>query len=1261
MEMTKRILSVMLALALLLGNVPAVAFAAEETAAPAEATDMQPLMASGTVAPDPGLPDNGELFAAYVEQTLYGNNPAMLGTAAGERLNGDERKLYDALVPAIKQIAKGERASAFISIGQQVGADFIPDVDATFEETGLTDAMLSSMINRVIEALLSDLPFEMYWYDKTAGCSYGYILDSEGTLLYVQLLFYVAQNYQGGNYDQVDTAKAGAAAAAADEAQYIITSYASVSDYEKLCAYRDEICKLVSYNHDAAGAGDFTGNDDPWQLIYVFDGDPNTNVVCEGYSKAFMYLCDLTDFAGDVDCYTVSGAMDGGAHMWNIVTVDGANYLVDVTNSDTGTIGQNGGLFLAGGAGSAAAGYTFLNTSYIYDNRTKSLWGTGADSILTLASEDYDPNAGGEDENIIASGTCGENLTWKLDDEGTLTISGTGAMRDYTYFTDRAPWFSNRSLIKSVVIETGVTSIGSYAFYNSKSLTNIVIPNNVTSIGDAAFYECSSLTSITIPDSVTSIGSYAFYYCSNLTSIEIPDGVTSIGGSAFYYCSSLTSIEIPDGVTSIGGSTFSGCDSLTNVTIGNGVSSIGDSAFISCRNLKSITIPDSVTSIGYRAFAYCDSLTSVTIGRGVTGMGGYSFYYCGNLTSVTIRDGATSLGDFGTFAYCDSLTNITIPDSVTSISEDTFMQCSNLTSVTIGSGVTSIGQDAFFSCDRLTDVYITDPDAWCKINFRSYPMKDGDYLHILDAAGNEVTEIKLDDSVTTIPHYAFKGSKITSIELPDSVTEIGISAFLDCGSLTSIVIPNSTIKIGNWAFDGCGNIADVYFGGTSDQWSALYYPPKASRIHYNCTDAENHWTAMSVEADCVNDGYTCEICPCGYERNKVITGSALGHDMGDWVIATPATCTEAGEQRKDCSRCDHFETEAIKATGHTEVIDQAVAATCTETGLTEGKHCSVCEEVLVAQETVAATGHAFGEWEQTEEAGKETRKCATCGYSETREVEIQKLAAPTAKISGDAESGKPIVKWNTVDGAVKYRVYRSTKKTSGYKLVYTGIKARSYTDKTAEAGTNYYYKVKAIHEDSSLNSGWSNIVNRVCDLAQPDVSITGSSTSGKPIVKWETVTGAVKYRVYRSTKKTSGYELVYTGISARSYTDKTAKAGTTYYYKVKAIHSKSSADSAYSEIISRVCDLAKPEVTIKLKNGDPRLTWEKVDGAAKYYIYRATSKDGKYEKIKTTVSATSFTDTTAKAGTKYYYKVKAIHKNTDANSAYSSVKYITAK
>ena len=212
--------------------------------------------------------------------------------------------------------------------------------------------------------------------------------------------------------------------------------------------------------------------------------------------------------------------------------------------------------------------------------------------------------------NEVASGNCGADLTWSLDNAGTFTISGTGGMDDYNWGFP-GPWYNVRASVRTIEIESGVTSIGGYAFNGCSSLTSIVIPDSVTSIGSGAFSGCSSLTSIVIPDSVTSIESNAFSGCSSLTKIAIPDNVTSIGNGVFDGCSSLTSIVIPNSVTSIGEWTFQKCSNLASIVIPNSVKSMGAYAFSGCSSLTSINIPDGVTFIGYSAFGGCSSLKTV--------------------------------------------------------------------------------------------------------------------------------------------------------------------------------------------------------------------------------------------------------------------------------------------------------------------------------------------------------------------------------------------------------------------------------------------------------------------------------------------------------------------------------------------------------------------------------------------------------------------------------------------------------------------------
>ena len=256
----------------------------------------------------------------------------------------------------------------------------------------------------------------------------------------------------------------------------------------------------------------------------------------------------------------------------------------------------------------------------------------------------------------IGSGTCGENLTWVLDDSGTLTISGTGLMDSWAS-SSRTPWARIKNSIEKIVIENGATSIGNYGFYGCVNLQSVIVPEGITSIGKCVFYNCENLQSITIPQSVNSIGFSAFSRCKGLQNINIPNGVTVIEKSLFQECTGLQKIAIPNTITTIGYGAFYGCTSL-----------------------KDVTVPDSVASIDGYAFHGCSGLENIILGKGVTGIGDAAFRFCTGVEEVTIPDGVTDIV-YATFAGCTGLQNILIPDSVTKIGNAAFDECDGLSTV----------------------------------------------------------------------------------------------------------------------------------------------------------------------------------------------------------------------------------------------------------------------------------------------------------------------------------------------------------------------------------------------------------------------------------------------------------------------------------------------------------------------------------------------------------------------------------------------------
>ena len=370
----------------------------------------------------------------------------------------------------------------------------------------------------------------------------------------------------------------------------------------------------------------------------------------------------------------------------------------------------------------------------------------------------------------VVFGSCGENLTWGIDTDGTLTISGTGDMQDYDVVSENdawhttAPWYAYSP--KKLVLEEGITHVGKSAFVGCGFTGELTIPKGVTDIGYRAFGYCSGFTgSVTLPEGLTKIGSSAFASCSGLTGVTLPQSMTEIGWSAFDDCSSLVDMVIPEGVTAIEGFAFFGCSSLTSVTLPQSVTRIGISAFAECSSLVSAAIPEGVRIIEDYAFYGCSSLTSVTIPGSVTDIYDSVFVGCSSLENIFVDAGNADYASADGVLFSKDHTTLLaypagreaaayrVPDGVTIIGESAFAECKNLTSVVIPEGVTSIGSPDFDDCD--------------------------------------------------VPHNG-----------PWPV-------FSGCSSLTSVTIPRSVASISDFAFDDCSGLKDVYYAGNQAQWNKI--------------------------------------------------------------------------------------------------------------------------------------------------------------------------------------------------------------------------------------------------------------------------------------------------------------------------------------------------------------------------------------------------------------------------------------------------------
>lgn len=399
---------------------------------------------------------------------------------------------------------------------------------------------------------------------------------------------------------------------------------------------------------------------------------------------------------------------------------------------------------------------------------------------------DPDPDPDQPDSGtVVASGTCGkegDNLKWTLDDDGVLTISGIGNMRDYD--GNNQPW---KDLdVKKVVIVSGVTSIGIYAFKYCRNLENIEIPNTVKEIRTGAFSYCSSLDNVVIPNSIDWIWGDVFYYCTSLKNIALPESITGISGCAFEECNSLESIIIPSKVDSINDGTFRncrklktvvlpeglveiavqafwGCAGLTNLTIPDSVKYIGEGAFNGCNSLKELKLPKGLNKVGKMAFNSCQYLESVEIPATVTTIAEQAFWGCERLTQIKMQKGLNTIQK-SAFGRCLRLENVELPEGLTDIEAAAFALCVGLKSITIPVSVVSIGEEVFDYCSELKTVcYNGTMEQWNKINLKT---KGNEYLNnatihctdgdIVPTAENSITSGKTTTDNTTL-HAVFNG------------------------------------------------------------------------------------------------------------------------------------------------------------------------------------------------------------------------------------------------------------------------------------------------------------------------------------------------------------------------------------------------------------------------------------------------------------------------------------------------------------------------
>lgn len=578
--------------------------------------------------------------------------------------------------------------------------------------------------------------------------------------------------------------------------------------------------------------------------------------------------------------------------------------------------------------------------------------------------------------------------------------------------------FFNCSNLVSISIPNLVTKIGDYAF-SGTNITRVRLPESVTSIGRYAFQNCYNLYEINIPKGITTINSSTFQSCA-FESIEIPDGVTSIGSSAFMGCINLSNIELPEKLEDIYSYAFNNCDALTCVVIPNGVKFIDTWAFYGCDNLSTLIIPDSVTRfctadggpIFNNGTIYCKKGSSAEEYAKSYGNSYKITYITDNelpkINSVTVNpcewtnedvvitvdaedskvglyrkaysfDGGKTWQEENTKTYTENINGIIIAVKDNLANQTTYEKIIDITNIdkekpTIF-GVTKSTEElikgavtlTIDAADDISDfedlLYSFDGGmTWQSSNSKKYTYRiSGLEIQVKDKAGNIAI---YEDEINITNIIELKELKV--VKPPNKTEYYARENFDSTGMVVTAVYDNGDEEATtDYTIEGEKNMLCtqtlVVLRSNNNSYISAEIPITMKHIYKETV----------VDPTCTEQGYTtkkCEECKTPTIKENYV--DALGHSYTNYVSNEDATCLQDGTKTAKCDRCTVTDTisDVGSAKGHSEVVDAAIAATCTETGLTEGKHCSECQNVLLKQEVVSALGHNY-----------DNMKCIKCG------------------------------------------------------------------------------------------------------------------------------------------------------------------------------------------------------------------------------------------------------------------------------------------
>ena len=970
--------------------------------------------------------------------------------------------------------------------------------------------------------------------------------------------------------------------------------------------------------------------------------------------------------------------------------------------------------------GSGATFYDCTSLKNVFFNGTRADWTASrgsSGSVLPAAAQIYYKN------DLISSGTCGDNSSgnntqWKLTKAGTLIITvGTGCteggIADFAY--GKAPWYQDiyDSGIRCLIIGSGIKTIGSYAFADCTDLAEIIVPDGVISIGNGAFQQNSGAKRVVLPPSTVYIGHGALRDCSALTSVSLPDSMSNrLFLDMFEGCTNLKSVDIPDGITDIYEGDLASCPNWTDIYYDNWgrvwnrvVSNVRDSIpdrmnvhfkdniydsgscgenvtwTLTADGTLTISGTGAMTDYTYDSrspwYSCRTYIKRVVMQQGVTSIGDHAFWDCSGLTSVTIPDGVTSIGG-DAFSGCAALTSVEIPNGVTAIGGSTFSNCIRLAKVTIPKSVTSIGKNAFYYCESIADVYYdgTEED-WAKISISS---GNEDLLAAaLHCKPTPLTAPSVTGGNDSQGRPTLKWNAVTGAAKYEVYRARSMNGdYIKYSTVTGTSYTNTSyIENGNTYYY---KVRALDANGTAGAWSSVvsvtYKQTLPAPTVTGGNDTQGRptlkWKAVSGAAK--YEVYRARSKDGDYIKYSTVTGTsytnisyiengntyyykvrALKSDgtAGAWssivsvtykqTLSAPTVTGGNDSQGRPTLKWDKVagaaKYEVYRA--RSKDGDYIKYSTQTSTGYTNSAYLTSGSTYYYKVRALDANGTA-GPWSDV--------VAVTCRLG---------LTAPSVTGGNDSQ-GRPTLKWDKVAGAAKYEVYRSYSQNGNYSK-YSTQTSTGYTNSSyLTSGSTYYYKVRALDANGTAGA-WSSIVSVTYKQTLSAPAVTGGNDSqGRPTLKWNAVTGAAKYEVYRARSKDGDY-IKYSTQTSTGYTNSAyLTSGSTYYYKVRALDANGTA-GAWSSIVSVTYKQTLSAPTVTGGNdaqGRPTLTWKAVTGAAKYEVYRARSLNGDYIKY-STVTGTSYTNTSyIENGNTYYYKVRALDANGTAGT-WSSIVSVT--